>query len=133
MLRMRITCALALFLTVAGCSSTESPLFPIQGTVLYKGKTVPKAELTFHPQFAGPGWMPVAVVGDDGTFAAGTRRPADGALPGKYKVTIVWRPAVNADGEGPNVIPARYTDPKTSPLEVEAGPGLDALRTLTLD
>ena len=128
----RWTPAFVLLAIAAGCSSSEVPLYPVKGTVLYKGKPVPRAEMTFHPQFEGPGWMPVAVVAEDGTFAAGTRLPGDGALAGKYKVTIAWRPVVNADGEGPNVLPARFADAKVSPLEVEAGPDIDELRTLTL-
>jgi hypothetical protein len=122
-----------LVLTIAlGCGAAEPPLHPVRGQVAYRGKLIPKAELTFHPQFQGPGWMPVAIVADDGSFAASTKRPGDGALAGLYKVTIVWRPTANEDGDGPNRLPVRYARAQTTPLTVEVGPASGNLPTFEL-
>ena len=44
-----------------GCAEPEPALFPVSGVVLYNDQPIPKAKLVFHPQFEGPGWMPVAI------------------------------------------------------------------------
>ncbi|OHB78819.1 MAG: hypothetical protein A2W31_11985 [Planctomycetes bacterium RBG_16_64_10] len=106
----------------SGCGPQEPPLFPVRGKVLFKSKPVPKAEMVFHPLFAGPGWMPVAVTNEDGSFEASTKKPGDGALAGRYKVTIVWHPGANDDEKGPNFLPPRYSRAATSDLEIEVGP-----------
>ena len=105
-----------------GCGEAEPVLYPLRGSVVYRGKPTPKAELVFHPQFGGPGWSPVATVNDDGTFEAGTKIPGDGALPGTYKVTAVWHPRATEDDPGPNFLPAKYSLPTTSPLEIVVSP-----------
>jgi hypothetical protein len=89
--------------------------------VLLNGKPVPQAQITLHPQFAGPGWMPVASALGDGSFEVSTRQPGDGAPPGKYKLTITWHPKATDDDPGPNFLPARYAQVATSNLELEVG------------
>jgi hypothetical protein len=129
----RILCWPLIALGLAGCGAPAEPtLFPARGTVSFRGKAVPRAELTFHPQFEGPGWMPVGTVGDDGAFAVSTKLPGDGALPGSYKVTIVWRPGAAEDETAPNLLPRRYADPKTTPLVVELGPSSPQLPPIEL-
>jgi len=117
----RIVCLASALLTLAaGCGPPQLVLFPLSGKVLFRGKPVPGAELAFHPLFDGPGWVPVAAAAPDGAFEAGTKWPGDGVLPGRYKVTVIWRPRVNEDGEGPNVLPPRYAQADTTDLEIEA-------------
>ena len=115
-----------------GCGDAEPELVAVHGKVLFNSKPIPKAELVFHPLNDGPGWMPVAIVNDDGSFQASTKMPGDGALAGRYKVTLVWRPTADENGEGPNFLPPRYAQPATSDLEVEIGPGATNLRTLEI-
>lgn len=115
-------CSWSLLALLAGCGEPPPRLYPIQGSLTLRNQPLPNAELTFHPQFDGPGWMPVAVVDAEGRFAAGTLQPGDGGLPGTYKVTVVWKPNANEDGEGPNEAPRRYTDLQTTPLLIEIGP-----------
>jgi hypothetical protein len=79
-------------LLTGGCGQREPPLFPVRGKVLFQGKPIPEAEMIFHPLFEGPDWMPVAVAEEDGSFAASTKKPGDGVLAGRYKVTVVWHP-----------------------------------------
>src|SRR5688572_22586531 len=128
----RLLCCTSVLLCVCGCSEDEPPLYPVRGALVYKGKSIPKAELVLHPLFEGPGWMPVAVVDENGSSAASTRLPGDGALAGRYKLTVVWRPTVNEDGESPNLLPARYADAKTSNLEIDVGPGSSNLPPIHL-
>lgn len=118
----RIALLLASVCLLSGCREPAPTLHPFTGVVIYRGKPLPEAELTFHPQFEGPGWMPVATTGPDGAFAAGTRLPGDGALPGPYKVTAAWYPEATDSDSGPNRLPARYADAKTTPLEAVVGP-----------
>ncbi|WP_459556269.1 carboxypeptidase-like regulatory domain-containing protein [Lacunimicrobium album] len=126
-MKMRFAISLLMLgmLGAAGCGRTpEEPVFQsVTGTVRFNGKPIPKAEVTFHPQFDGPGWVPVAVVNDDGTFAAGTKLAGDGALPGKYKVTFTWRPAAEQLNDAPNLLPEKFASPKTSPIEIEVSEG----------
>ena len=114
-----------------GCAEPEPALFPVSGVVLYNDQPIPKAKLLFHPQFEGPGWMPVAIAESDGTFEASTKQPGDGVLEGRYKVTVVWHPNSD-DEEGPNLLPKRYADANTSGLEVVAGPDSSDLPTFKL-
>lgn len=126
----RSICCLALLLCL-GCAEPEPQLFPATGTVFYNSQPIPKAQLVFHPQFEGPGWMPVGVVDEFGAYEVSTKLPGDGALPGRYFVTVVWRPDAD-DEEAPNKLPERYADPKTSKLEVVVGPDSIALPPLNL-
>jgi hypothetical protein len=136
MLRSRLVTTIGTLTVVLGAISgwgeSEPPLFPLRGKVVFQNKPIPKAEMVFHPLFEGPGWRPVAIVGEDGSFEASTKLPGDGALEGRYKVTIVWRPTADENGEGPNFLPPRYEQVATSDLEVEAGPEIQELSTLML-
>jgi len=123
---------MVLLLLAAGCGTPEPELFPLAGRVLYRGRPVAGAELGFHPLFEGPGWSPVAVTGEDGSFQAATKQPGDGVLPGRYKVTVVWHPETSDGEESPNRLPARYASPVTSDLEVEAGTDSDTPFTFEL-
>ena len=102
-----------------GCGSRKPSLVPVSGKVVSKETPFPNAEIVLHPQFEGPGWMPIASIQQDGTFKVATRDPGDGALPGKYKVTITWKPVIDHNGDGPNVLPPQYASPKTTPLEID--------------
>lgn len=75
--------------------------------------------------------MPVAIAETDGSFEVSTRDPGDGALEGKYTVTVEWRPD-SEDDEGPNRLPARYADPQTSGLEITVAPDSADLPTFKL-
>jgi hypothetical protein len=117
---------------LAGCNRSKPELIPVRGNVLFQGKPIPRAEIVLHPQFEGPGWMPVATVAEDGSFAVSTKQDGDGALPGKYKVTLSWHPRARDDNPGPNLLPARYADVSTSDLELQVGAATDEPITLRL-
>ncbi len=132
MFRSRRTFFFVTLVAIGGCAESDVQLHPVRGTVLFNDEPVPQAEIVFHPQFEGPGWMPVATADDEGQFSASTKVPEDGALPGSYKVTVVWRPQAIEEGDGPNLLPPRYANPDTSGLEVEVGSETDDLLTLRL-
>lgn len=116
---------------IPACRKPEPQLVPVKGKVVYKEIPTPNGEIILHPESKDPGWMPVAPIQPDGTFEVSTKIPGDGALPGKYKVTVTWKPEVDDNGEGPNVLPVIYSSPKASPLSVEVRP--DAPNEFTLE
>jgi hypothetical protein len=129
-----IVCAAigAIAFLATGCAEREPALYPLKGKVLLNGQAIPSAELVFHPQFEGPGWMPVAEAQEDGTFEASTKLPGDGVLAGKYKVTVVWNPNSTDDASSESLLPARYAQSDTTDLVVEAGPAnADTVLNLT--
>ena len=88
---LRLYCSLAigamLFATL-GCGGGpggEAPV-PVTGKVLYKGKPVEGALVTFHSKSEG---RPANGRTDaNGAFALMTYKTADGAIPGDYIVTV---------------------------------------------
>jgi hypothetical protein len=124
--RLRIVLAAALLLCGCGGTDTKPDLVTVEGTVLWNGSPLEGAEVALHPDFPGPGWLPSGTTDTQGHFTIGTLEPGDGAPPGPYRATVVWRPTLDASGEGPNRLPARYANPNTSGLEVAADNGVGA-------
>jgi hypothetical protein len=71
-----------------------------------------------------------AMTESDGSFVLSTYRAFDGAPVGKYQVTVVQRrPLFTQEGKpGPNLLPPRYADAKTSGLEVEVKQGMGEVK-----
>src|SRR5687767_926845 len=87
---MKIRYAFFLSLTVAlaqGCG--DSRPVPVRGLVTVAGKPLAGAGVVFHPQDPH-GKMAHAATGADGHYQLTTFGAEDGALPGEYKVTIIW-------------------------------------------
>lgn len=122
-----------MILLLAGCGEAGPELHALSGKVTYKGQPVPQARLVFHPQFTGPNWMPVATTDTAGAFAASTKVPGDGMIPGRYKVTVVWHPQATDDDDGPNHLPTKYASQTSTPLEVQASPDSSVLPTFALE
>lgn len=116
---------------ILGCGEAGPTLVPARGRVLYNDEPLAGAEVVLHPRTEGPGWMPVGVTGEDGSFAVGTRGPGDGAPPGRYGATVAWRPP-GEDEDGPSRLPARYARPESSGLEFDVGPGAGELPEIRL-
>lgn len=132
---------IVLFLAAAGCSS--SPAFPkIKGQVLLDSKPVSEARVTFE----GPGGGNVATTNEEGKFEFDGSGPYKTLKPGKYIVLVTkivdaktgQVPApedygqLEAEGTGKSVIPLKYTDPQTSPLNVEIVEGSNDLKPFEL-
>jgi hypothetical protein len=123
----------------AGCNrSGGSALHSVTGSAFCEGKPAAGAVITFHR--AGDSNkkdLPHAVVRDDGTFTVTTLVPGDGAAPGKYQLTVIWRQKGKVRGDnagGAYILPPRYLTPEQSGLtaDVKDGPTqLEAFQLLT--
>jgi hypothetical protein len=101
---------------------------PVRGTAYLDGSPLVGAQVTFVAEgekvkrrFRGD-----ALTEADGSFTASTYRPFDGLPAGRYAVTVVQRrPLFTPEGApGPNRLPPRYADVKTSGLTVEVKEGM---------
>ena len=118
-----------LAIMATGCGSGNPETFPASGKVSYKGATLQNGVVQLVPE--GSGNAATGQIQADGTFKLGTFEKDDGALPGKYNISVqVFPPA----GEGAGLpgqefgnkeppIPRKYMDPNTSKLtyEIKAG------------
>jgi len=137
-------CAFFCLIALGGCDDGGPPknteglqnLQPVSGTVSYKGKATPGAVVLFHPTSDPDSHKKrvAGIVDEEGSFemsttvGAGTR---PGVEPGQYKVSITWAERVDPDDKdsdlGPDLLPGKYKDYKTSGLEVEIETGNNEL------
>jgi len=126
--------ALLVALQISGCGpSATSPevlkqLVPVRGTMTFQGQPVAGAVLAFHPADGSPNadnsWTS-AVIDPDGRFEVKTsvsREMGHGAVPGDYIVAVSWtkplQPNSSDSDLGPELLPRKYQDPKSSPLRI---------------
>lgn len=108
-------------------TANRKPVHPVRGKVFFEGCPAVNAVVTFH-LIDGKKFTRTAdsMVGPDGNFSLSTYTADDGAPAGEYAVTVVCRhPALDEDGRpGPNILPAAYSKPETTPLRatIKAGP-----------
>jgi len=111
--------------------------FPVTGQVLWEGRPLAGAIVALHPQDSPDlERVPARAETDaDGRFRLGTYDSEDGAPAGAYRVTVLWYPLAK-NGEsyepGPNVVPARYSDPDESQLTVRIAEGENQIPPLDL-
>lgn len=133
-------CSAMAALLLAGCSKGpdhRADVQPVEGQVLWNGKPLNGAQVIFYPQGeAAPGLhAPRARTGPDGRFQVGTYDTTDGAPEGEYVVTVVHFPLVQRGSDvvpGPNILPKKYANPKTTDLRIHVAKGANALPALTL-
>jgi hypothetical protein len=102
--------ALALILGPVGCAPGPAsldggsiPTVAVKGKVVKAdGKPVTKGILTLEP-VEGSSTNATSAIEADGSFELMTRRPKDGAAPGKYRVKIEGADAKVKSGKEPNV------------------------------
>ncbi len=128
-------------LLVLGCSDDGlGKRYYVGGTVKYNGKPVEKGEINFVTTVEG-GRAASGVI-ENGSYTLTTLTPGDGALPGKYEVTIASREVDLSEAQakvgkmGGNIslpqemvgkaykkaknnIPAKYSTTSTSGLTTE--------------
>ena len=128
-----------LVLALVGCGSSQNPVHPVRGKVLFEGKPVPHALVVLHPteDAGGHAPRPRAQVGEDGSFSVGTFAGNDGAPAGDYAVTVQWfltsaKKGVDSDAPPTNRLPVRYAAASTSGLRVRIEPGDNELPPLHL-
>jgi hypothetical protein len=111
---------------LSGCGSGEPrvPVVAVSGKISWYGHPPAGAQVVLHPlaRPADSDVAPAGIVQPDGTFQISAYDPGDGAPPGEYVATVEWHRLVSTDdgsgGRGPNVLPAQYASPQTSPLRV---------------
>jgi len=124
---------------LCGCSkgSRHVDVQPVEGQVMWNGKPLEGAQVVFCPQGDAAAGVsaPRARTGPDGRFHLGTYDKADGAPEGQYVVTVVDFPLLRTGSEaipGPNVLPQKYANPKTSDLRAQIAKGPNVLPALQL-
>jgi hypothetical protein len=116
-------------LTLAGCGKDPPLLAPIKGSVTQGGKPLAEAKIVLHPLDRLPVEIPkpIAYTDESGQFEVTSLTHGDGALPGKYTVTVELRAPRRAGEEmirdGKNLLPARFSDASTSGITKEVVPG----------
>jgi hypothetical protein len=114
-----------LLAALACCSCGGRPnVYPVTGKVFFEGQPATGALVAFHPVGdSEQNVLPHAVVAADGTFQLTTFRKHDGAPPGRYQVTVVWRVrrvgAEPGDDDDGFVLTPRYLRPTQSGLLAE--------------
>lgn len=131
--------ALLMAILWTSCARTTSEaVYPVSGSVRYKGQPASGARIAFHPLNPSPANRPVpwATVAADGSFRLSTYLQGDGAPPGRYAVTILWpsedRKDEDGTAAGPDRLQGRYADPKTTPFQVEVRAQPNALEPFDL-
>jgi hypothetical protein len=109
-------------------SYNRKPTQPVGGRLIFEGAPVAGAKVVFYaldPVGKKKTYAGDALTEADGTFTIGTYQANDGAPIGQYVVTAAQRePEFDALGNpGPNRLPAKYADPKTTDLQVEVKTG----------
>jgi hypothetical protein len=129
-----------LLTVVIGCGSDGPKVVPVTGSLTYKGKPVASALLNFLPEKGRQSW---AETDAEGKFKVNYDRHQDGAVVGKHKVWIEYRPNSMAEQEAVMMGKApplskemkaffdRYSQPN-SKLEVQIDKGTKDLK-LELD
>ena len=95
-------------------------VFPVTGSVSFRGRPAAGVRVAFHPSRdpRDRGLCPQGVAAADGSFRLTTYTAGDGAPPGEYFVTLYW-PAPGPDDDvhvHPDRLGGRYADPRTTPL-----------------
>ena len=130
----------SLGLLLTGCEQDDGMgrRYPASGIVTYQGKPVPKGTVTFVPEDARAGRVASGEFAEDGSFTLTTHVRGDGALPGRYRVTVISqevdRSRIPKVGPGMplldrkhkvtarELVPRKYGSPTTTPLLEEVKP-----------
>ncbi|HEX4592062.1 MAG TPA: carboxypeptidase-like regulatory domain-containing protein [Gemmataceae bacterium] len=129
MSRQKLGAVLGTSLVLVGCGGPSGApdgmramVVPVSGKVLTAdGRPVANGWVVFNPKDV-PGHEANAPTNPDGSFRLSTFAKEDGAIPGRYVVTV--EPHPYPKGSKPS-IPRRYVSDKDSPLTVEIKKGGD--------
>ena len=134
---------------LVGCGHRGPKVEFVEGTVLFDNQPVADATVFFLPVDATdarrPGLPAAGRTGSDGSFrlnATQGARAGAGTAVGRYLVTVSKQespPIPEPDGNGVlppapadvivrDLLPVRYGDRKTTPLQVEVQPGINRFR-----
>jgi hypothetical protein len=126
--------------SVVGCSEDDGigARYHVGGLVKYKGEPVTRGTVTFVPDDKGAGRTATGDIQSNGSYTLTTATASDGALPGKYRVSIsaveidgsvtegkvggMYRVDILAKAPRKVLVPLKYGDPYTSGLTAEVKP-----------
>jgi hypothetical protein len=114
----------ALAAALAGGCSDYAKMKPpatyrVRGKVVWStGAPLPGGRITFHP-LASASSEACAEIERDGTFALATFGKEDGAMPGRYRISLDAFSYKTGRARQMIELPPRYRDPRSSGLEVE--------------
>jgi hypothetical protein len=146
------TFTLPIVAALSGCgdSSGLPRRYAVSGAITYNNKPLEKGNINFAPD--GPEGRAAGGTIVDGRYSLTTHDPDDGAVPGKYKVSVVakmidaskvdlkikgasteeakkalatvfpQKVAARAAAAGKSLIPSKYSSPETSGLTFEVKP-----------
>jgi hypothetical protein len=121
-------------LSLAGCDNGSPKPTLVKGRITLNGGKWPTAGvLYFNPIEGVEGYPRVPGTADfdaDGKFVARTTKPGDGLMPGKYNVRVAcWKVIPTMDKPaGVSYLPAKYSDPQLSGLEVSVPPDVEVCK-----
>lgn len=146
---MCIRFPLSLFPTLIGCSllamgcakgKSDAGIFPVQGTVLVKGKPAAYAQVKLIPVDEDLREKSTAIgqANEEGEFQLSTRKLNDGARAGEYYVAVSWRipdnPRSSDDPQfSKELLPAKFQDPEKSGVKIEISPNEKELPPIELN
>lgn len=115
----RVFFGLLVCLSVAGCSGQDdwqASTYPARGSVVINGEPPVNLIVTFHPVDASVDVRqsePWGIVKEDGSYSLRTYEPDDGAPPGEYQVTLLWRNDLKVP-DGKDRLGFAYSKPEQS-------------------
>lgn len=127
-------------LALTGCGGGDAsrvPVHPASGAIQFRGQPIVGAFVLLHPK-NGPvagAPSPRGTVGSDGKFTFTTYEADDGAPEGEYVLTVQWYKPVKQGNDvvgGPNVLPNKYAQAKTSDLKIRIAAGENQLPPIQL-
>lgn len=104
---MLLSCFLLTGCPGGGSAGSGLKTYPVTGVVTEKGQPIAGATVTFHP--AGEGRGASGTTDANGTYRLSTAKPADGAMAGEYKVTVVKFDSAAASGGSEEYVPPKET------------------------
>jgi hypothetical protein len=125
------TAAAVLLVLLAGCGGgNQLEMFPVRGTVTYKGEPMTHGIVTYLPEAGSKGRTANGPIQADGTFVMTTQTRGDGVARGAYSIVVylyeedagkpTTREEIEAQGSSAprlrSLIPQRYLAPETSGL-----------------
>ncbi len=114
-------------LWLSGCSdntATKPPTtYKVRGKVVWaNGQPLRGGRINFHPE-APSNCEAFAEIEKDGTFSLSTFGKDDGAMPGRYRVSLDPYSYKTGAAQQVAVVPTQYRDPRTSGLTAEVASG----------
>jgi hypothetical protein len=134
-----------------GDDSGLAKRYPVSGKVTYKGEAVEKGTIAFVPVEAGGRAASGQI--DKGSYSLTTLSPGDGAMSGKYKVTVISteidttemkeiakggqlhhdKAFLKATKNAKSLVPSKYSLAETSGLDKEVKAGANTINIELID